>query len=305
MAVIFSSSCMMVSKSHRPILLLLLVSLALSAAACGGKKDILPKGTTEPDKFLYDKGNESLAKNRWLAAREYFRRILDTYPQSNYRPDAKLGVGDSYLGENSTESLILAVNEYREFLTFYPTSPRADYAQLKLGMTHFKQMRKPQRDQSETREAIREFQTFVDRYPNSSLMSEGKQRLREAHDRLSTHEYEVGVFYFKQRWYPGAIDRLKALLKYDPGFTHRDGAYYYLGESLMKVKLPAEALPYYDKLLAEFQSSEFLEQAKARRDEVRTQMNLKPETPPARTPAPAPTSTSQKLPQPQNAPKLP
>src|SRR6185436_5542207 len=121
MAVIFSSSCMMVSKSNRPILLLLLVSIALSAAACGGKKDILPQGTSEPDKFLYDKGNESLAKNRWLAAREYFRRILDTYPQSNYRPDAKLGVGDSYLGENSTESLILAVNEYREFLTFYPT----------------------------------------------------------------------------------------------------------------------------------------------------------------------------------------
>jgi hypothetical protein len=80
------------------------------------------------------------------------------------------------------ESLILAVNEYREFLTFYPTSPRADYAQLKLGMTHYKQMRKPQRDQSETREAIREFETFVERYPNSALMPEGKQHLREARD---------------------------------------------------------------------------------------------------------------------------
>jgi outer membrane protein assembly factor BamD len=290
---------MMLSKSIRPTLLLFVVSLTLSAAACGGKKEVVPKGTTEPDKFLYDKGNESLAKNRWLAAREYFRRILDTYPQSNYRPDAKLGVGDSYLGENSTESLILAVNEYREFLTFYPTSPRADYAQLKLGMTHFKQMRKPQRDQSETREAIRELATFVERYPNSALMNEGKQRLRAARDRLSTHEYEVGVFYFKQRWYPGAIDRLKSLLKDDPGFTHRDGAYYYLAESLMKVKLAAEALPYYDKLLAEFQSSEYLEPAKARRDEARAQMNLKPATP---TP---PTATSQKLPPTQNAPKLP
>jgi outer membrane protein assembly factor BamD len=191
------------------------------------------------------------------------------------------------------------VNEFREFLTFYPTSPRADYAQLKLGMTHYKQMRKPQRDQSETREAIHEFETFVERYPNSALMEEGRQRLREARDRLSTHEYEVGVFYYKQRWYPGAIDRLRALLKVDPGFTHRDGAYYFLAESLMKVKLPAEALPYYDKLLAEFETSEYLELAKARRDEVRAQLNLKSDT---QTP---PTAASQKLPQTQNAPKLP
>ena len=50
------------------------------------QEDAVPQGAAEPDKFLYDKGNESLAKHRWLTAREYFRRILDTYPQSNYGP---------------------------------------------------------------------------------------------------------------------------------------------------------------------------------------------------------------------------
>jgi hypothetical protein len=45
------------------------------------------------------------------------------------------------------------------------------------------------------------------------------------------------------------------------------------------VKLPAEALPYYDKLLAEFETSEFLEDAKARRDEVKAEMNLKTDSP--------------------------
>jgi outer membrane protein assembly factor BamD len=287
------------SRLRSSIPLLLVAALSLWAGACAAKKDALPPGAVEPDKFLYEKGVESLDKRRWLTAREYFRRILDTYPQSNYRPDAKLGVGDSYLGEGTTESLILAVNEYREFLTFYPTSQRADYAQLKVGMTHYKQMRKPQRDQSETREAIKEFQTFVERYPNSSLMPEGQQKLRESRDRLSTHEYEVGVFYYKQRWYPGSIDRLKALLKENPGFTRRDGAYYYLAESLMKVKLVAEALPYYEKLLAEFQTSEYLELAKTRRDELRAQLDLKPVAPPA------PTSTSQQLPASQSPPKLP
>ena len=246
--------------------------LAAGVAACAAKKDTLPVGISEPDKFLYDKGTESLERKRWMTSREYFRRIIDGYPQSELRPDAKLGVGDSYLGEATTESLLLSVNEYREFLTFYPTSPRADYAQYKLGMTYFRQMRGPQRDQTETREAVREFQTFVERYPNSPLRPEVEQKLREARDRVSMAEYQVGVFYFKQRWYPGAIDRLRALLKSDPGFTYRDGLYYYLGESLVKVRLDAEALPLYDKLIAEFNQSEYLEKATLRQAELKANM---------------------------------
>ena len=60
---------------------------------------------------------------------------MDSYTQSPYRPDAKLGLGDTYLGEGTAESLERAINEYREFLGFFPTNPRADYAQYKLGMS--------------------------------------------------------------------------------------------------------------------------------------------------------------------------
>jgi len=276
--------------------------LAVGLAACAGKNDTLPAGTSEPDKFLYAKGNEALEHKRWMTAREYFRRIIDGYPQSEVRPDSKLGVGDSYLGEGSVESLLLAVNEYREFLTFYPTSPRADYAQYKLGMTYFKQMRGPQRDQTETREAVREFQTFMERYPNSQLRPEVEAKLREARDRVSTSEYQVGVFYFKQRWYPGAIDRLRALMKNDPGFTYRDGLYYYLADALAKVRLDAEALPLLDKLLAEFTESEYLEKATVLQAELKANMAKAgaPTTPPATDGATPPaTATPDQKPQPQ------
>ena len=68
-----------------------LVSAALLAAglaACAAKQDTLPVGTREPDKFLYERGTESLEKKRWMSAREYFRRIIDGYPQSEVRPDS-------------------------------------------------------------------------------------------------------------------------------------------------------------------------------------------------------------------------
>ena len=116
-----------------------LAVVAAIAGGCAAKKDVMPLGTAEADKFLFDKGTEAAKERKWLNAREYFRNIVDNYPQSPYRPDAKLALGDTYIGEHSTESLLLAANEFREFLTFYPTNPRADYAQYKLAMSHFRQ----------------------------------------------------------------------------------------------------------------------------------------------------------------------
>lgn len=252
-------------------LTLLVVGTALASAcvSASGRRSA-PPGTTQPDQFLFERGKDNLERRKWLTSREYFKQVTETYTQSPVRPDAKLGIGDTYLGEGSAESLVLAIAEFQEFLSFYPTHPRADYAQYKLGLAHYRQMRAAQRDQTETREAVREFQAFLTRYPNSTLMPEVKNRLREAKDRLAEAEFEVGRFYWRIHWYPGAIDRLSALLKDDPDFTGRDGAYYYLGESLLQVNRKAEALPLYEKLVTEFEQSEFLQPASTRISEIKS-----------------------------------
>jgi outer membrane protein assembly factor BamD len=244
----------------RHLLSLCAVAAALAAAgACAsGPRSAVPVGTSEPDKFLFDKGTDALNKKKWLSAREFFKQVTETYTASPYRPDAKLGIGDTYLGEGSSEALVLAINEFSEFLSFYPTNRRADYAQFKLGMAHFRQMRLPQRDQTETRAALKEFDTFVARYPNSTLMTEAKARWRETRDRLSEADYQVGYFYYRQKWYPGAIDRFRQVLKDDPGFTSRDSVYFFLADALVKVKREAEALPLLEKLVEEFEKSEHL-----------------------------------------------
>jgi outer membrane protein assembly factor BamD len=245
------------------------VLAVVAASACGAASRGVPPGTQQPDKFLFDRGTEELNEGNWLTAREFFRQILDTYVQSPYRPDAKLGMGDTYLGEGSPEALERALNEFREFIAFFPTNPRADYAQYQLGMTYFRQMRSPQRDQTETRNAITEFQRFVERYPGSELFPEAQVRLREARDRLGQSEYQVGYFYYRQRWYPGAVERFKDLLERDPEFTNRDSVYFYLAESLFRINQKAEALPYYERLVEEFKESEHLTDARRRIEELK------------------------------------
>jgi outer membrane protein assembly factor BamD len=253
------------TKSLAACLCLVLVG----GAACSARRNAAPPTGVDADRFLFERGQEALTEEHWLDARQYFRQIDDNYPQSPYRPDAKLAVGDTYIGEHTTESLILAVAEFREFQTFYPTNPRADYAQFRLARAYAEQMLKPERDQTATKDTIRELQAFVDRYPNSSLMPEAMALLRDARDRLSEASYRVGLFYYRFKVYRGAIARFRDVLEADPAYTGRDAVYYYLAESLVLTQQQAEALPYYERLLHEFEQSEYIPRAQERVAELK------------------------------------
>lgn len=255
----------------RRVMALAVIGVVTASCATTGRSTI-PPGTPEPDRYLFERGTEALEDERWLTAREFFRQLTDTYTQSPFRPAAKLGIGDTYIGEGSAESVVLAINEFQEFLAFYPTHERSDYAQFRLATAYFRQMRAPQRDQTETRNAVREFQAFVDRYPNSALLPDAQARLREARDRLGTSEYEVGLHYYRIRWYLGAIDRFQALLKNDPEYSRRDSVYFYLGETLVRMGRQAEALPFYEKLVGEFVESRHLEDARERIGDLKAQL---------------------------------
>jgi len=255
------------TKTLRITAIILLAALAGGCASGGPKKP--PVGSAEPDKILFERGTDNLNRKRCLVSREYFRQLIDSYPQSIYRADAKLGLGDTFLGERSAESYVMAQNEFREFLNFYPTHPRAHYAQFKLAMASFSQMRTAMRDQTETRDAIRELQVYVTRFPDKDLIDEARTKLREAKDRLADWDSGVALHYFRIKWYPGVVGRLVPLLSSDPQYTRRDGVYYYLGESLLRINRPAEALPYFDRLVKEFEQSEYLEKAKAHITELK------------------------------------
>src|SRR5688500_18067723 len=75
----------------------LILAWLAASAACAGTGTRVPTGTLEPDKFLFERGTEALNEKRWFTAREFFRTLMDSYPQSTHRADAKLGIGDSYL----------------------------------------------------------------------------------------------------------------------------------------------------------------------------------------------------------------
>jgi len=249
----------------------LTVALVLTVVGCGGlrKPKEPPQGAVDADKFLYDRGTALLAKKNWITAREYFKRIVDSYPGSPYRSDAKLGVADSYLGQKQTDSLILAVNEYREFLQFFPLSDKADYAQFHLALAHSKQMLSAERDQTATHETLAEVQRFKEVHPTSKYMPEVDQIYRLARERLSESEFRVGMLYFRIKGYAGAIGRFSQLISEDPQYSKRDELFYYMAETCVKgSNLKAQAVLYYEKTIADYPKSRFAKRSKRRLDQM-------------------------------------
>ncbi len=70
----------------------------------------------------------------------------------------------------------------------------------------------------------------------------------------------------------GAIDRFSGILKDDPEYTRRDAVYYQMAQALVLAGQPAAAIPYLDKLVSEFEKSEFLEDSRTQLAELKAQM---------------------------------
>ena len=258
---------------------LVLAAATLALTACGGGEVVIPALTeADADQILFERGTQALTEEAWSTAREYFVQIRDNYPQSPLRAQARLGIVESYEGEGTDVAYLSALTELREFLRLYPpTHELAPQAQLKLGMVYFNQMRRPERDQTETRSAIAEFETFIEQYAefaNPQLLAEARSRLRDARDRLSDSNFLVGRFYYRLSYYPGAIDRFREILDDDPGYTRRDAVYFHLADSLATTARGPEALPLFERLVSEFPSTEYLEDANLRIAELKVAMDL-------------------------------
>ncbi|MFN8006830.1 MAG: outer membrane protein assembly factor BamD [Terriglobia bacterium] len=250
-------------------LLLLLVSFASWGCFKNSKPDVpTPTGEAEPDKILYEKGIRDIAKGKYEVARLTLQTLLNTYPDSDYKEKAKLAIADSYYKQGGTSGLVQAESEYKDFRTFFPTSDDADDAQMKIAMTHYSQMEKPDRDNTQAKAAERELKAFLQDYPDSPLREEAAQKLRDVQEVLGTANLRVANQYMLTKRYDASIRRVKWTIQDYPDFSRMDDALWVLGQSLEKKKQIPAAGYYYGKIVSEYPSSPFAESAKKRLEEL-------------------------------------
>lgn len=184
-----------------------------------------------PDRQLYDKALVATKKGHFDVARLDLQTLLNTYPDSQYQMKAKLAIADSWYREGGTAALTQAEQEYKDFITFFPNAPEAAEAQMRVGDIYFRQMDKPDRDYSKALHAQEEYRLMLQQFPDSTLVPQAKQRLREVQEVMATREAEIAGFYATHDNWPATIARYQTVADTYPQFSRMDDVLVALGDA--------------------------------------------------------------------------
>jgi outer membrane protein assembly factor BamD len=272
---------------------LLIAGMALSLAgslclpACGQSKPKITKvkptpakkddtkESAEPDKVLFDRATASIKKGHFTEGRLDFQTLINTYPDSEYLAKAKLGVADSFYKEGGTSSLTQSIEEYKNFIVFFPFLDEAAYAQMQVGMAHYKLMEKADRDNSHAEAAEDEFRTFLMKYPQSPFVPQAEQSMRNVQEVLAEGEYGIARFYYMKKDYRASAARLVEVTGRYPLFSSSDDALWMLGDIYQRARQGSKnedaknqmgdlAARCYDRIIQDYPGSSLVPGAKER-----------------------------------------
>ena len=170
-------------------------------------------------------------KGHFDVARLDLQTLLNTYPDSQYQMRAKLAIADSWYKEGGTAALTQAESEYSDFRVFFPNAPEAAEAQMRIGDIYFRQMDKPDRDYAKAIHAEEEYRRMLTDYPDSTLVKEARQRLREVQEVLATREANIASYYAAKENYPATIARYQTIVDTYPLYSHMDDVLVALGDA--------------------------------------------------------------------------
>lgn len=245
----------------------ILLAGTLLCVACG-KKNVTATGadtTAEPDKVLYDRAMNDIKSGHETVARFSLQTLLNTYPDSEFVAKAKLAIADSYYKDGTTEGLEQAINEYKDFITFFPYLDESSYAQYRVGMAHFRQMEKPDRDQTQLQLAEQEFQNYLLKYPQGAQAAEVEQHLREVQEVIAEADYRVARYYYAKGSYHASASRFSEIVDRYPLYSHSDEALWMLAQSAEKYEpLKHYAADYYKRIARDYPLSPHAQDAKNR-----------------------------------------
>ncbi|HXA85803.1 MAG TPA: outer membrane protein assembly factor BamD [Candidatus Dormibacteraeota bacterium] len=237
----------------------------------------------QPDKSLFDRSMDSMKKAHYQEARTLLETLINTYPDSEYIARAKLALGDAWYNEGGKAAWQQAESEYKDFQTFFPNLPEASEAQLKIASMHYREMEKPDRDYAEAQRAAEEYKSLIQQYPDSPLVPQAKQKLREVQEILAERQYRIAHFYYLRDNLAASQARLQSLTESYPLYSGIDEALFELGTlyekeaaGLKKQKIPdaqkeklvaqyeKKAIDAYSKIITRYPATDRVGDAKRR-----------------------------------------
>ncbi len=251
---------------------IVLLGSSLLLGGCFTKKKINPQLTqgapvndsVAPDKVLYQRSLDDIAKGRYEISRLTLQSLINTYPDSEYLAKAKLAIADSYYKEGGNTGLSQSILEYKDFITFFPFLDECAYAQMQIGMAHYRRVEKPDRDRTEAEASEEEFQIFLTKYASSPLVPQVEQQLRNVQEILADGDFRVAQFYFTKADYRASAGRLLEVASRYPLYSKADKDLWMLAGIYDRSEKTQFAGLFYSRIVSQYPLSPFASDAKAR-----------------------------------------
>jgi outer membrane protein assembly factor BamD len=210
-------------------------------AACGASlfgSDSKPTVETKPPEVLFNEANELLNKNDYTKAAERFEEVDRQHP---YAPQAREAILMSAFAYQKADKLPEAVAAARRYLALFPSTKEAALAQHIIATAYYDRINDATRDQGDTKRAMVELETLVNRYPDSRYAADAKKRIRLARDVLAASEMNVGRWYQKKGEHLAAINRFRTVVTDYPNTAHVEEALMRLTECYYALGIVNEA----------------------------------------------------------------
>ncbi|TWG64783.1 MULTISPECIES: outer membrane protein assembly factor BamD [unclassified Aminobacter] len=215
--------------------------LPLMVSACASDKNIDLASyaeTVEPANELYNQGLANLDAGRMGEAAKKFEAVDRQHPYSEPARKALLMSAFTNYRSAKYEEAITAGQRY---VSLYPTSEDAAYAQYLIGLSYFRQIRDVTQDQKEARRTAEAMRELIERWPESEYVDDAHAKIRYARDQLAGKEMQVGRYYLERREYVGAIKRFRNVVEMYSDTRHVEEALARLAETYLAMGLASEA----------------------------------------------------------------
>lgn len=217
-----------------------------------------------PVEDLYKDAVKKMDKKEFKSAAKSFEKLQENYPYT------KLAVKGRILGAYCKYQAHLyedAIDEFTIFAKLYPGHKDTPYAYYMIGLSYYERISIAQRDQEDSIEALKAFQTILDLFPTCDYAKDAKFKIDFIKSHLAAQEMEIGRFYQKEKSYVAAINRFKNVVTKYQTTQHTPESLYRLIECYVALNMKDEVKEIFDVLKLNHSKTEWFKYASKLHDE--------------------------------------
>lgn len=262
--VLITKICTFAAMIKKGNILLLIVVVAFMAS-CSKYQRILNDHSDAGKKF--SAAVEYYEQEKYYKALRLFEDLRSRFRGTPRDEQLNFYIANCYLHDRD---YVLSSYYFNKFAKDFPNSENAEEAKFMAAYSYYKDSPRSSLDQSTTMEAIKEFQVFIEMYPDSKRIPECNKLLDDLRKKLEKKDFDNAYLFYKIGDYQGSVVALENVLQDYPEterkeeilYTILKARYIFASKSIEarqkeRFKLTVDA---YNEFIEEFPQSEYLEE---------------------------------------------